>query len=197
MSKSMANEAPAPYGRDRMVTAEEFSRHPEWGRCELKRGRVVPMPPPKPRHGLLVAELVYRLKAFMRTVRIGQIMAESGIRTEREPDTVRGSDISYMSNARFAEAGKAAAYPDIAPELCVEVASPTDSLPKLREKAAEYLAAGVLLVWIVDAERKQVHVFTKLGEPVVLGDTDTLRGGEVLAGFELPLAELFAVLDVN
>jgi Uma2 family endonuclease len=133
----------------------------------------------------------------MCAVRTGQIMAESGIRTEREPDTVRGPDISYMSNARFAEAGKATACPDVAPELCVEVASPTDSWPKLREKADEYLAAGVLVVWIVDAERKQVHVFTKSGEPVVLADTDTLRGGEVLVGFELPLAELFTVLDVN
>lgn len=195
MSKSMVNEANAPYSNNRPITAEEFSRHPEWGRCELKRGRVIPMPPPKPRHGLLVVEVAYRLRAFVDRARLGRVMAESGVQTESDPDTVRGPDASFMSTERFAQVRTQDRYPTLMPEICIEVISPSDTLPNLRDKANEYLAAGSLLVWVVDGDQRKVHVFTEGTAKIVLGESNTLDGGAVLPGFALSLKEFFSILD--
>jgi Uma2 family endonuclease len=142
-------------------------------------------------------EIGARVREYVRKLRLGVVMAESGIRTERTPDSVRGPDVSYMSNARFSKAGEATGYSDVAPELCIEVTSPGDSGARLEEKAAEYLAAGVLLVWIVDGERREVRVYSTSSSVETLDVNAVLTGGDVLPGFELSLSEFFACLDGN
>jgi Uma2 family endonuclease len=195
MSKSKVNEAPAPYSRDRLITADEFSRHPEWGYCELKRGRVVPMPPPKYRHGILVARMAFFLQQYLSKSSSGVVMTESGVQTESDPDTVRGPDASYMSAERYSQVRTQDRYPTLMPEICVEVMSPSDTWPRLKEKVNEYLAAGALLVWVIDGEGRKVHVFAKAAAEQVLGESDLLDGGQALPGFTLSLKEFFSILD--
>lgn len=195
MSKSMINEAAAPYPDDRLITAHEFARHPESEYCELKRGRVVPMFPPKHRHGLLVARIVFFLQQFTSARGSGMVMAESGVQTESDPDTVRGPDASYMSAERYRKIAGTNGFPTIMPEICIEVVSPSDRWPLLRAKAVEYLTAGVQQVWIVDGEQRKVHVFAEGREEEVLEEGDALETENLLPGFRLDLKAYFSLLD--
>lgn len=83
-------------------------------------------------------------------------------------------------------------YLDVAPELVAEVLSPWDNPADLRRKLAEYFEAGVLVVWVLDPATRTVRVHNAVVGAVVLRESDTLTGGDVLPGFAAPVAELFA-----
>ena len=83
-------------------------------------------------------------------------------------------------------------YFEGAPDLAVEVLSPDDPQEDVRERVAEWLEAGALAVWVVDPRAHSVTVHESRAEPLVLGEANTLRGGRVLPGFELGVAEIFA-----
>ena len=194
MASVLTSPAKPPYPTDRLVTALEFSQHPEWGRCELKRGKVVPLPPPRPKHGRAVAVLAQRLGNFADEAKLGVVTAESGLLTGQAPDTVRGPDVAFMTLERWRKCQEGEGYPRIPPQLCIEVVSPSDTWSELNEKVGEYLAAGVDVVWVVDPQLGQVHVYAK-GQPSrMLKGQDVLDGGTVLPGFTLPLSDLFAAL---
>lgn len=82
-------------------------------------------------------------------------------------------------------------YPDVSPDLCVEVVDPGDDRRELREKVEEYFAAGVRMVWVVDPEERSVTVLTQPDEGRTLYGKSVLDGGEVLPGFSIPVADLF------
>jgi Uma2 family endonuclease len=79
----------------------------------------------------------------------------------------------------------------IVPDLCVEVVSPSDSANELQEKIDKYFDAGVTLVWVVYPDREIVDVYAPGNRISRFRKPDTLTGGTVIPGFELPLAELF------
>ena len=81
-----------------------------------------------------------------------------------------------------------------APSLAVEVLSPSNTAREMARKLTDYFEAGVRVVWYVDPAKRTVEVFTSPDRPVVLREGDTLDGGEVLPGFAVPVAVLFADL---
>ncbi|MCY3021695.1 MAG: Uma2 family endonuclease [Planctomycetota bacterium] len=185
-----------PYPVDRLVTGAELLAHPEWGRCELVRGKVVPLSPPKPPHGILTAALAIAIGTFVKQRKLGKVLAgDPGLYTTRDPDSVRGPDVCFISNERLQEARKAKGYWEVPPELCVEVVSPGDEWSEVMAKVEEYLAAGVTLVWVVDPQRRKAHVFRSDRPAKALAAANALDGEDVLPGFAVPLAELFAELD--
>jgi Uma2 family endonuclease len=137
-----------------LITAEEFGRRPDPGYPEeLVRGRIVPMPPPKRRHGQVCGKIVGILSRHMDRHDLGHVLSnESGVITQRGPDTVRGPDVVFYSYARLPKGPLHDEYGPEIPELVFEVRSPGDRWPKLLEKTAEYLAAGVLCVVVLDPE---------------------------------------------
>jgi Uma2 family endonuclease len=85
--------------------------------------------------------------------------------------------------------------PDLAPDLAVEVLSESNTRQEMQRKLREYFLAGVRLVWIIDPAGRQAEVYTAPDAPAAtLGESESLDGGDVLPGFRLPLAELFARL---
>jgi Uma2 family endonuclease len=78
------------------------------------------------------------------------------------------------------------------PDLAVEIKSPDDTVKELREKAAYYLANGARLVWLIYPAKHMVEVYTPDGDVEILVEGDLLTGGDVLPGFSLPVAEVFA-----
>lgn len=85
--------------------------------------------------------------------------------------------------------------PDLAPDLAVEVLSDGNTPAEMERKLREYFLAGTRLVWIIDPVKRQADVYTSPDAPAAtLGQTQSLDGGDVLPGFQLPLADLFARL---
>jgi Uma2 family endonuclease len=179
-----------------LVTGEELLDHPEWGHCELVRGKVIPVTPPRYEHGIVTFSVAYHIGSFVKRKRLGKVTAaDAGIYIARDPDTVRGPDVAFFSRARLKREPHPAGYSTVPPDLFVEVVSPGDRWSELDGKVDEYLAAGVRLVWVVDPTRRKVHVFARKRPPLVLQGKQSLDGEDVLPGFKLSLGKLFADLD--
>src|SRR6185295_1569247 len=163
-----------PVATTKLLTAEEFARLPEPGdgsRQELVHGVVETMPPPGFRHGDVQANICFALKHFLRSSQIGRVVVESGVKTDKAPDSVRGPDVSFWSFKRLPANTRPDGYPDVLPDLVVEVRSPSDSNRKVREKVKEYLFNGVALVWVVDPEDQTVTIYRQPDDGRVLGES--------------------------
>jgi Uma2 family endonuclease len=177
--------------RAKQITGEELLAMGDIGPCELIDGRIVRMNPTGLQHGDIVIALGSALRDFVRKRQLGRVMGgEVGIYTRRNPDRVRGADIAFVSRERLA-ANPSKGYLKVAPELVVEVVSPTDRWQDMRQKLEEYFAIGVHRVWIVEPESRDVLVYRSVTEMRKLGEADLLTGEGVLEGFSLSVAELF------
>lgn len=181
---------------DRLVTAAEYAEHPEWGPCELIRGRIVTRPYALPIRGFLSAEISFAVGRFLESHRLGKLfVGQVGIVLERNPDTVRGPDVGFVRMEHLPPKGEEDGYFETPPDLCVEIVSPTDRWSEVEEKVDMFLAAGVTLVWVVDPKTRKAHVFRKGREVRVVDAKGSLDGEDVLPGFTLPLAEVFATIE--
>ena len=176
----------------RLLTGDELLCRPELNPCELVAGRVVPMTPTNPTHGRIEVNVAAALKHFVRTQNLGVVMAgEVGIFTARNPDTVRAADVLFLSHDRNARRERQEGFLDVAPELTVEVLSPTDRPDQVQRKLGEYFTAGVLQVWVIDPATRTVQVHHDRGETESLAPGAVLTGGDVLPGFEMPVDDIF------
>ncbi|MAS37302.1 MAG: hypothetical protein CL610_25095 [Anaerolineaceae bacterium] len=98
-------------------------------------------------------------------------------------------DIAIVSSARQPESSHDAWNPN-APDLAVEVLSPTDEPSNLRIKIVNYLRAGTT-VWVVDPNKQQVETYIPDMAPQTLTVVDTLTGGALLPDFELAVKDIF------
>ena len=143
-----------------LLTAEEFAQRPDPGYSEeLVRGRIVPMPMPKPRHGEICNRVGRILGDCRRTATwvACSVMTRASLPNEA-PNTVRGADISFYSFARVPKGPLPDRYLDTPPDLVVEVLSPSDRWPKVLAKVAEYPDAGTTIVLVLDDPRRLAHL---------------------------------------
>jgi Uma2 family endonuclease len=176
-----------------LLTAEEYAKRPDPGHPEeLVRGSIVPMPMPKPRHGYLCNKAGRLLGNYCDEHHLGWVFNnDTGVITGRDPDTVRGADVAFYSYARLPEGDLPDRYPDVAPELIIEVLSPSDRWPKVLQKVGEYLEAGVLVVIVLDDERRSAHVFDADGPNRMLGPDDELTLPGLLGEFRVAVRRFF------
>ncbi len=178
----------------KLITAEEFSRMPDpldGSKQELVRGEIVTVPPTKQPHGFIQIQIGWLLKNVVTPQRLGWVGSESGCVTERDPDTVRGPDIYFFSRSRFPE--RPSGWPDGAPDLAVELLSPSNRRSEMRAKVTEYLTAGAKIVWVFDPESKTVMVYSGNLRGVELGENETIDGGTVLPDFSCKVSEFFDI----
>ena len=174
------------------VTGEALLRMPWLNPCELVGGRIVPMTPANPTHGRIEVNVAAALRSFVRTQNLGVVMAgEVGVFTRRSPDTVRAPDVLFLSHERDSGRTRRNGFLEVAPDLVVEILSPTDRADAVRRKLGEYFAAGVRLAWVIDPDTRSVRIHRARGTPRVLTAGDVLTGEDVLPGFELPVEEVF------
>ncbi len=196
----VASDRPLPSPRRRayrmhmaaadLITAEQFERMSEVGRwVELEQGVVVPVNPPGYPHGAIAVAIAAALHAFVRAQKLGVVVVESGCTVRRNPDTVRGPDVSYVRRERAA--ARTGGYLDGAPDLAVEIRSPGDSMHDLISHAAEYLAAGARTVWLVDPDSSTVTVHSTGAPAITLKAGDALDGGDLLPGFSMEISAVF------
>ena len=110
----------------------------------------------------------------------------------RAPDTVRGPDVSFIRRERAPSGDALDKFTEGPPDLAVEVVSPSNAAGKIARKVGEYLASGAGLVWVAYPSKRLVIVHTPDGAKRMVREPESLDGGEVLPGFTLPVAEVFA-----
>lgn len=147
------------------------------------------------REAFLTAVLLYHIQAFVRPRKLGRVTGPDGM-MRLFPGLIRIPDIAFVSWGKF-PAGKLQpeAVPPLAPDLAVEVLSESNTGAEMNRKRREYFEAGARLVWLVDLVARQVQAFTSAEESVVINEDQTLNGGDVLPGFEMPLRQFFNELD--
>ncbi len=191
----MLTEAPVPTLKvsspASLITGEELAAMGDIGRTELVKGEIIHLMPTGHPHNFYEGNITGFLFAFVRKHQLGRVLpGEVGIYTHRQPDTVRGADVAFISHQRLAQV-QSKSFLDVCPELIVEVMSPDDTWSEVHEKLEEYFAVGAQLIWVVDPRRQKLHIYRSLTDLEILTVQDTLIGGEVLPGFQVPVAELF------
>lgn len=186
--------APRTEVAEELLTLEQFERLPEEDeyRIELVRGRPVREPRPGAEHGWITGELIGRLHTHVRDDRRGLVVTETGFLLTAEPPTVRGPDIAYIAARNLPAGGIPIGFWRVAPDLAVEVVSPSNAATEIQEKVLEYLVAGTRLVWVVDPRTRSVTVYRSRDQVRVLTGGDELDGADVLPGFRLVIGDLFA-----
>lgn len=179
---------------DRLLTAEELYRYPDTGttKYELERGRLVVSEPPGERHGSIALNIGAALLAFVRPRRLGVVTLEAGCVLRRNPDTVRGPDVTFVRQEHLDPGRDRDKFLEGAPDFAVEVISPGERPGAVARKIAGYFEGGAALVWAVYPARRLVVVHTPDGTTRVVREPESLDGGEVLPGFALPAAAVFA-----
>ena len=157
---------------------------------ELDEGELVEMAPASEDHGNLEIEIAFLLKRFAKEYDLGRVYAgDTGFRLS--DGTLRSPDVAFVRKSRVEEV-RSLGFGNGAPDLAVEIFSPSDSVAQLMRKLKQYFAAGTHTVWIVYPERREVHVLEASGADRILDGDDVLDASELLPGFSTLIAAFFA-----
>ena len=175
-----------------LMSVEEFDRlaEPDELSYELDEGELVVMTKPRPLHNRIAERLFRALDRYLETYPIGEVFIFEYLFV-LGPTTKRAPDVSFLRSER---AKKIDPHVDIpgAPDLAVEVLSPTDTVSAMRRKIRQYFAAGTQCVWIVYPETREVEIWKQPSQPQkVLQETDVLEDTDLLPGFALRVGALF------
>lgn len=178
-----------------LMTADELLAKPPDGFVyELIKGELIKVsPPPGHEHGLVAMNIAGPLFEYVKTNNLGNVYAaETGYLLEQDPDTVRAADVSFVSRERIEKAKPVEGYWKGAPDLAVEVISPGDTVGRIEGKIAEWLESGTRMLWVVSPKMRTVTAYHSLTEIVISTEKDMLDGGNVVPGFKISIAEIFA-----
>ena len=177
-----------------LMTADDLLAMPDDGfhRYELVKGELITMAPAGGEHGTIGMNAGTYINVFVRQNDLGAVFnSDTGFIISTDPDTVRMPDVSFVRKERILADGIPRGFIIGAPDLAVEVISPTDSRTEVRAKAAQLLEAGTLLVVLIDPRTRTITLRYQSGETTTLTEADTLTLGDVLPGFECAVGELF------
>ena len=180
------------------LNVEDFlaiASQPEYADCrvELVEGEIVTMPPPQAFHGVVLGRLCARLFAFVEARGLGYVTAgDAGFllgRDEFTGDTVRGVDITFINRDKIP-----GSFPrgllDIAPDLAIEIMSPSNTISDTKLKIEQLLRAGCPEVWIVHPDLRRVDVHSAAGIRS-FREGDSLSAPVILPGFEIAVSDIF------
>lgn len=188
--------------QDRVFTSEafrEFENRPEnqLRRFELIEGLLFEIPSPSPLHGLIISQIVYLLMQYLAVNNIGYALADNND-FELAPRVILKPDVAYISKARLPKIPK---HFRLAPDLAVEVVSPSNTPSEILDKVTLFLRYGSMIVWIVYPEDKIVCVYRLETDGSLnlrkLNADDRLEGGEVLPGFSVLVQDIFPDVEVE
>ena len=156
-----------------------------------KDGDLLIMPPTGAETGNKNAEIIIEIGIWARKNKQGKVF-DSNTEFELPSGAKKSPDASWILKERYyaLTLEQRQKIPPICPDFVVELRSKSDRLKPIPDKMAEYIENGVRLGWLIDPYKKQVHIYRKNGEIEILDEPKTVSGEDVLAGFELDLAEI-------
>lgn len=176
------------------LTLEQFYRLPE-GEChfELVRGYLVREPPPGLAHGWVASRICHALEQYILDGGVPGVVVtcDTWFELSRRFRTVRGPDVAFVTMERFRAVEDVTKAMPGAPDLAVEVLSPSQSARDMREKVGDYLEAGAQEVWVIDPAARDVTVYGSGGPLRRFREGDTLMSLRVLPGFRVSVLRLF------
>ena len=178
--------------KTKLMTADELLRLPggDGRRYELVRGVLVEKMPTGDPHGDTTALTTYILTQYTFDSDYGAVRTgEPGYRLERGPDTVRAPDVAWIAPGRIPPGTQG--YPELAPDLAVEVKSPGNSNPEMAAKAQMWLCYGSRAAVTLDPVTASAIVYRPNTEPESLGEDDTLDLNDIMPGFSRPVWRFF------
>lgn len=180
--------------KEKLYTAEELLRLPDGDkRRELVRGKLREMTPAGNEHGHIAGEIFGELRNYVKANNLGQTyIAETGFKIASDPDTVRAPDAAFLSCKRLEEVGSVEGFWPGTPDLVVEVVSPGDTHAEVVEKSLAWLDAGCRMVLVAEPRRKVVTVYRSREDIRILTTDEAVDGADVVPGWRLPVAEIFA-----
>ena len=176
-----------------LLTADDLLALPEDGvQYELVEGELISMSPSGSPAAIIALNVGAEVRAFVKPRKLGVCGgADWGFRLSSDPDTVRSPDCSFVRADRISAAGIAPGFFPGAPDLALEVLSPSNRMRAILEKVEDYLAAGTRLVWVLDPDKRVAHIFRPDRAPVRVGEHGSLSGEDVLPDFTLALSEVW------
>lgn len=174
-----------------LITAEQLQEIAGDRHVELVRGEIVETSFPGMKHSVLAGRLLSLLGPFVRAAKLGIVGPELGVVLGRDPDTVRAPDVAFVAAGRISDPDQYGYY-EGAPDLAVEILSPSDRPGEVLKKIGEYFAAGTSLVWVIDPRRQQVVVHHPDGRTQVYSGGQEVSGEDILPGFHFKPTELFS-----
>ena len=182
-----------PSAQRTLLTAEDLWKQADDGyQYELVKGIIRRMPLAGFEHGILSSKIGSNLDKHIKKHQLGYVCsAGTGFKISQAPDTVRAPDAAFVRQAAIDEQGIPNGYWEGAPDLAVEVISPSDTDTEVDEKVDEWLIAGCEMVWVVNPRRETVEMYRSPEDIIVLRRDDILDGGDVIAGFQCQVRDLF------
>jgi len=173
-----------------LLTIEDFMRLPESRgtqdvRYELVEGELVTMSPGMLPHNLIRDTLLVILKSFVAARKLGTVVAEQAFQLSER--TVRVPDVAFIRAGRHLATDKPIKG---APDLAVEVVSPTNTPREIDQRVSDYFAAGGQRVWLVYPEHREVYVHGLAGVKRCRGD-ELLEEPELPPGLSVKVSTLF------
>ena len=176
----------------KLLTAEDLERISAEGYYELVDGVLIELCPNNGEHAQTETNLVMLLVPHVRRNRLGRVLTgDPGFILRRNPDTVRGPDIAFVSTERLPGPLPHRGFLEVMPDLAIEIVSPSNTPAEIQAKIRDYFDAGVRLIWVVYPESRRVQVIRSLQERFDLTDEDTLSGDDVIPGFACQVGEIF------
>lgn len=159
------------------------------GDYELDEGVLIPMSNGSFEHGVVCLNVGVTVRHYVKANALGRVAGnDSGCVLQRNPDTVRGPDVTFISTARLQE--RNFKFYEGAPDLAIEVLSSGDRAGAVARKVAQYLRTGCRLVWVIGIPRRELTVHRANGTVEKLSRNDTVSGEDVLPGFACTVAAL-------
>jgi Uma2 family endonuclease len=185
-----------PLKNPKIWTDDELMSLPDGNRYELINGELIDMGNSGALHGYICSILVMALMNYILPRKLG-IVLDSSTAFAMKNGNKRSPDISFVSKAKLQGLEELPdGFLDGSPDLAIEVLSPNNTIAEIHQKLVEYFENGSRLVWVINLKQHYVLVYRSAKEPDrLLKQSDSLDGEEVIAGFTMPLSELFQKLS--
>ena len=176
-------------------TPEDLLALPDYGRFELIDGHLMERKVGA-KSSYVATKLLIRMGYFVESHHLGLVFqADCGYQIfAEEPNRVRFADGSFIRRGQLPEDRPPQGHCRVAPDLVIEAVSPHDTAYELEANIAQWLGAGVRLVWVIYPETQHVQVHRADGTVTKLQATDQLVGEDVVPGFQCQIAEVFQSL---